>query len=216
MSGEQLVALLGRRGVGPVVRQGHVAAEPAIGLLDEFLDLCHRPVRCPDDVEAAVDELDHLVDAAAADRHLRERGEVVEARGPASGPSRSGEDVAPPVRNILTISLVYGARSAGFGRGGPAPGSSRRTAPHPVRRSRMTATTDAPVLVRWAPSPIVADRAGEPSSTSSHSIAGPSISCCTALTTSATWLAPRSSESVRASEGESVTIGVQASGSSES
>ena len=76
--------------------------------------------------------------------------------------------------------------------GARAPGS---TCP-----SRITATIEEPVFVRYMPSPIVAaDRRGIAASSSIHSIARPSISCWTAATASVTRLAPSSSDTVRVS-----------------
>ena len=80
----------------------------------------------------------------------------------------------------------------------------------------MTATIDAPVLVRYAPWPIVTPTAGESVPIGDPLDAETFDVLVTAPIASVTWLAPRSSDSVRVSPAESSSGGLHESGSSAS
>ena len=71
---------------------------------------------------------------------------------------------------------------------------------------------ETPVRVRNAPSPIVRPASGESGESVIHSMARPSISCCTAVTVSLTRVAPSSSDRgsrVVGAEGEQRRTGVR-------
>ena len=80
--GEQLPRPPGGLRVGPLAAHDEHAAEPA-GLVDELL---HLPLRVLDGADRAdarlVDEVDHLLEVAALDGHLRERRRLLEVAEP--------------------------------------------------------------------------------------------------------------------------------------
>lgn len=79
---KELVALACRGGVLPVVPQCEMGTETTVRLFEQSFDLSDCLIGCSDHTEPTVDEVDHLVDVAAFDRHLRKGGNVLEVTEP--------------------------------------------------------------------------------------------------------------------------------------
>ena len=62
--------------------QSQIGTKATVGLLDQVFNLFDHAVRCADHTETTVNEIDHFIDVAALDSHLRKRCYVLEISEP--------------------------------------------------------------------------------------------------------------------------------------